>query len=157
MKLWGKVMSGSLLLLAAVFTGVGLAVPEARDASLGAAVVCAAVALMGVPLVVRAFMSFTGDEDVLEHGLPEQATIMTIQPTGWRYNRQYPIVRFGLRMQADGVAVTIKQAVRPDVLSQLTPDAIVKVRVAASDRRRVVIDWREPASIPPPPAPVPGA
>ena len=142
MRLWGKVMSGSLLVFAVVFAGVGLAVPEAREACLVAAAGCIAAALLGVPLVVRAFMSFTGDENVLEHGLPETATIMTIQPTGWRYNRQYPIVRFGLRMQTDGVAVTIQQAVRPDVLSQLAPGTIVNVRVDTSDRRRIVIDWR---------------
>ena len=142
MRLWGKVMSGSLLVFAAVFAGVGFFVPEARAACFGAAAICAAAALLGVPLVVRAFMSFTGDEDVLEHGLPETATIMTIEPTGWRYNRRYPIVRFGLRMQTDGVTVAIKQAVRPDVLRQLAPGAIVNVRVASSDRERVVIDWR---------------
>jgi hypothetical protein len=39
--------------------------------------------------------------------------------------------------------LTIKQAVRPDVLGRLAPGAIVNVRVASSDRRRVVIDWRE--------------
>jgi hypothetical protein len=143
MRLWGKVMRGSLLAFAAVFVGVGLFVPEARGVGLAGAAVCAAAALIGVPLVVRAFMSITGDEDVLEHGLPETATIMTIEPTGWRYNRYHPIVRFGVRMQSDGVAVTIKQAVRPDVLRRLAPGAIVNVRVASSDRRRVVIDWRD--------------
>jgi hypothetical protein len=143
MRLWGKVMSGSLLVFAAVFAGVGFVVPEARAACFGAAAVCAAAALLGVPLVVRAFMSITGDEDVLEHGLPETATIMRIEPTGWRYNRRYPIVRVGLRMQSDGAAVTIKQAVRPDVLPRLVPGAILNVRVASSDRRRVVIDWRD--------------
>lgn len=146
MRLWGKVMSGSLLVFAAVFAGVGLAVPEARGPCLAAAAGCIAVALLGVPLVVRTFMSFTGDEHVLEHGLPETATIMTIQPTGWRYNRYYPIVRFGLRTQSDGVAVTIKQAVRPDVLGRLAPGTIINVRVDSSDRRRVVIDWREQVS-----------
>jgi hypothetical protein len=108
-----------------------------------AAAICAAAALLGVPLIVRAFMSFTGDEEVLEHGLKETATITTIEPTGWRYNRQYPIVRFGLRLQTDGVTVAIKQAVRPDVLRQLAPGGIVNVRVASSDRERIVIDWRE--------------
>lgn len=141
-RLWGKIVSGALLVFAAVFAGVGLYVPEARAACLAAAAICTAVALLGVPLVVRAFMSFTGDEDVLKHGLPETATITTIEPTGWRYNRYYPIVRFGVRMQS-GAAVTIKQAVRPDVLARLAPGAILNVRVAASDRRRVVIDWRE--------------
>jgi hypothetical protein len=143
MKLWGKAMSGSLLVLAAVFLGVAFFMPEARGASLGAAAVCVAAALLGVPLVARAFMSITGDEDVLDHGLPETATMMTIEPTVWRYNRRYPIVRFGVRMQSDGAAVTIKQAVRPDVLRRLAPGTIINVRVAASDRRRVVIDWRE--------------
>lgn len=153
MNLWGKVVSGALLVFAVVFAGIGLYVPEARAASLGAAAICAAVALLGVPLVVRAFMSFTGDEDVLAHGLPETATLTTIDPTGWRYNRYYPIVRFGLRVQTDGAAVTIKQAVRPNVLARLAPGAILNVRVAASDRRRIVIDWRELASIPPSIAP----
>lgn len=143
MRLWGRVMSGSLLMFAAVFAGVGLFVPASRQASLGAAALCAAAALLGVPLVVRAFMSITGDEDVLEHGLPETATIVTIEPTRWRYNRYYPVVRVGLRMRTDGAAVTITQAVRPDVLGRLAPGAIVHVRVASSDRRRVVIDWRE--------------
>ena len=53
MRLWGKVMSGSLLLFAAVFAGVGLVVPEARAACFGAAAVCAAAALLGVPLGCR--------------------------------------------------------------------------------------------------------
>ena len=147
MRLWGKVMSGSLLVFAAVFAGVGFVVPEARAACFGAAAICAVAALLGVPLVVRAFMSITGDEDVLEHGLPETATLMSIEPTGWRYNRHYPIVRVSLRMQTDGVAVTIKQAVRPDVLPRLVPGAILNVRVAPSDRRRVVIDWRDSVAI----------
>ena len=136
-------MSGSLLLFAAVFAGAGLYVPEARGVSLPAWVVCAAAALLVVPLVMRTFMSFTGDEDVLEDGRPETATIITIEPTGWRYNRFYPIVRFGVRLQTDGVAVTIKQSVHPDVLGRLAPVAIVNVRVASSDCRRVVIDWRD--------------
>ena len=143
MRLWGKVMSGSLLVFAAVFAGVGLLVPEVRAACLGAAAVSAAAALLGVPLVVRAFMLIPGDEELLEHGLRETATIMTIEPTGWRYNREHPIVRVGVRMQTDGVAVTIKQAFHPDVLRRLAPGATVNVRVASSDRRRVVIDWRE--------------
>ena len=151
MRLWGKLISGSLLVFAAVFVGVGLFEPKARGASLGAAALCVAAALLGVPLVVRAFMSITGDEDLLKHGLPETAIIMTIESTGWRYNRYYPIVRFAVRMQADGATVTIKQAVRPDVLRGLAPGGIVNVRVAGSDRRRVVIDWRdwiqEPAAI----------
>ena len=143
MRLWGKAMSGALLVFAAVFLAVGLFMPEARAASLVAAAVRRAAALLGVPLIVRAFESITGDEDVLEHGLPETATLMTIEPTRWRYNRRYPIVRFGVRMRTDGAAVTIKQTVRPDVLRRLAPGAVVNVRVAASDRRRVVIDWRE--------------
>ena len=143
MRLWGRVVSGSLLVFAAVFAVAGLFVMQARTACLVAAAVSAAAALLGVPLVVRTFMSIAGDEDVLEHGLRETATIITLEPTGWRYNRYYPIVRFVVRMQADEIAVTIRQGVRPDVLGKLSPGAIVNVRVASSDRRRVVIDWRD--------------
>lgn len=143
MKLWGQVMSGSLLVIATVFAGIGLLVPEARGACLGAAAICAAVALVGVPLIVRAFTSITGDEDVLENGLQETATILAIEPTGWRYNRSYPIVRVRLRMHTDGVVVTIKQAIAPDALRRLASGSIVNVRVAPSDRRRIVIDSRE--------------
>ena len=146
MRLWGRVVSGSLLVIAAIFAIVGTTVPEAREALLAGAVISVAVALLGVPWVVRLFMSITGDEGVLEDGLQGYATITKLQPTGWRYNRYYPVVRFGLSVEISGSAypVEIRQTVAPDVLSRLALGTRVAVRVDSSERSKVVIDWRRP-------------
>lgn len=139
-------MSGSLLVIAAVFAIAGAAVPEARAALLAGAAIVVAVALVGVPWIVRLFMSITGDEGVLENGLQRYATITKLQPTGWRYNRYYPVVRFGLSVEISGSAypVEIRQTVAPDVLERLALGTVVGVRVDPSERSRVVIDWRQP-------------
>jgi len=139
-------VSGSLLVMGAVFAIAGAAAPEARAALLGAAAISVAVALVGVPWIVRLFMSITGDEGVLENGLQGYATITKLQPTGWRYNRYYPVVRFGLSVELSGSAypVEIRQTVAPDVLERLALGTVVGVRVDPSERSRVVIDWRRP-------------
>jgi hypothetical protein len=101
---------------------------------------------VGVPWIVRLFMSITGDEGVFENGLQGYATITKLQPTGWRYNRYYPVVRFGLSVELSGTAypVEIRQTVAPDVLERLTLGTVVGVRVDPSERSSVVIDWRRP-------------
>ena len=87
----------------------------------------------------------TGDEEVLETGTSGAATITSVQSTRWRYNRTYPVVRFGLRVEASGVyPVEIKQAVDPETLARLVPGMVVSVRADRLDRKKVVIDWREP-------------
>lgn len=145
MTLWGKVARGMLLVCAAFFTVLAVVAPEMRREAIVAVVVTVAAALLGVPALVRLFSSFTGDEAVLASGTPGSATITSLKETGWRYNRRYPIVRFGLNVEAAGVyAVEIKQAVDPDLLAQLAPGAVVAVRVDPLDRKRVVIDWRQP-------------
>ncbi|MBI2903419.1 MAG: hypothetical protein HYY12_07520 [Candidatus Methylomirabilis oxyfera] len=146
MRLWGRVVSGSLLVIGAVFATASAAAPEARAALLAAAAISVGVALMGVPWIVRLFMSITGDEGVLENGLQRYATITKLQPTAWRYNRYYPVVRFGLSVELSGSAypVEIRQTVAPDVLERLALGTVVGVRVDPSERSRVVIDWRQP-------------
>ena len=145
MKLWGKVVSGMMLVMAAVFAVVAVIVPEARSASITAVILLLAAALFGVPALVRFFMSFTGDEEVLENGTGGSATITSLKPTRWRYNRYYPIVRFGLSVNCGAVyPVEIRQAVDPDLLVQLAPGVVVSVRVDQLNRKRVIIDWREP-------------
>lgn len=68
-----------------------------------------------------------------------------MQPTRWRYNRTYPVVRFGLRVEAPDVyPVEIKAAVDPAMLARLVPGMVVSVRADRQDRKKVVIDWREP-------------
>jgi len=70
----------------------------------------------------------------------------SLKPTGWRYNRQYPIVKFNLNVEAGGAAypVEVKQAVDPEALQRLAPGVVVAVRVDRENHKKVVIDWREP-------------
>ena len=146
MRLWGKVVSAAFFAIAAVFVVVGVKVPEARMAALAGGAIAVAVGLFAVPLIVRLFMSFTGDEQLLESGTPGFATITMLQPTGWRYNRVYPVVKFGLSVEFSGIAypAKTKQTVAPDVLARLAPGAVVGVRVDPTDNNRVVIDWSQP-------------
>ena len=146
MRLWGKVVRVMLLVMAAVFAVVAIVMPEARREAFGAVILLIVVALFGVPVVLRFFMSFTGDEEVLANGVAGAATITSLEPTGWRYNRYYPIVRFGLSVEASGAAypVELKQAVDPELLDRLAPGVIVAVRVDRENHKKVVIDWREP-------------
>jgi hypothetical protein len=145
MRLWGKVVSGMMLVMAAVFAAVAFFVPESRRESLAAAVILTVVALFGIPALMKVFSSFTGDEEILTNGVVGSATIISLEPTGWRYNRQYPIVKFNLNVEAGGAAypVGIKQAVDPELLQRLAPGVVVAVRVHREDHKKVVIDWRE--------------
>lgn len=146
MKLWGKVVSAFLLAMAAMFAGVAVVVPDQREVSASTAVLLATGGLFGVPTLVRLFMSFTGDEDVLRNGVSATATILSLAPTGWRYNRYYPIVRFKLSVEHGGMIYTveIKQAIEPELFEQLAPGVVMGVRVDQSDRKKVVIDTRQP-------------
>ena len=145
MRLWGKVVSGMMLFIAAVFVVVSIFVPEARWASVVIVIILIVLARLGVPALVRLFSSFTGDEEILANGIVGSATIASLKPTGWRYNRYYPIVRFGLSVEAGGAAypVEIKQAVDPELLQRLDPGVVVGVRVDRYNHKKVVIDWRE--------------
>jgi len=146
MRLWGKVVSTFLVVMAAFFVLVAVILPDKRPVTLGTAALLMAAAMFGVPALVRLFMSFTGDEDVLMNGTPASATIVTLTPTGWRYNRHYPIVRFGLNVESGNgtYSVEIKQAVEPELFNRLAPGVVVGVRVDRSDRNKVVIDTRQP-------------
>ena len=146
MKLWGRVMSGFMLVMAAVFAVVTFLVPaDVRLVMATTAILLMAAGLFGVPALVKFFASFTGDEETLANGAPAYATITAVAPTGWRYNRYYPIVKFRLNVELDGAAypVEIKQAINPDLCSTLAPGCSVRVRVDRSDRSKVVIDTRE--------------
>jgi len=149
-RLWGKVVSGSLLLFAAVFLIVAIAVREARATAFAAAAISIAVGLFGVPLVVRAFSSFTGDEALLASGRLARARITRLEPTRWRYNRSDPIVRFALEVELSEAvyATEVRQVVDPGRLAELAPGARVAVRVDPQNQNRVVIDWREPSRPP---------
>ena len=146
MKLWGKVVAGTMLAMGAVFALVAVVMPEVRQATGASAVLLVAAGLFGVPALVRFVTSFTGDEEVLESGVVGSATITSLRPTGWRYNRYYPIVKFDLSVEAGGAAypVEIKQIVDPELVERLAAGTVLGVRVGRSDYKKVVIDWRAP-------------
>jgi len=146
MKLWGKIVRAVSLVMAAVFAVVAVVAPDDRWPAFLAALVAVAVALYGVPALVRLFSAFTGDEEVLSSGIPGSATITSLAPTGWRFNRYYPIVRFSLTIEASGAAcpVELKQVVDPELLDRLAPGVVVAVRVDRENHKKVVIDWRAP-------------
>lgn len=148
MKLWGKVVSGMMLFMAAIFAAVAIFVPEARRESAIAAVILITAALLGIPALLRLFMSLTGDEAIIANGVLGSATITSLKPTAWRYNRQYPITRFHLKVEAGGASypVEIKQAVDPELLQRLVPGMVVKVRVHRENHKKVVIDLAESAT-----------
>lgn len=64
MRLWGQVVSGSLLTIAAVFAVAGFVVPDARNPSLGAAAIAVAVVLFGVPMLVDVEEDGVSDDPV---------------------------------------------------------------------------------------------
>ena len=146
MRLWGQVASGILYLFGAIFLIVAVVVPEARPESIAVAVISIAVALFGIPALVRLLSSFTGDEEILTNGVAGSATITSLKPTGWRYNRYYPIVNFRLSVEAGGASypVEVKQSVDPELLQRLAPGAVVGIRVDRENHEKVVIDPREP-------------
>ena len=81
-------------------------------------------------------------------GRQGRARITRLEPTGWRYNRSYPVVRFALEVElAEGVyAAEVRQAVDPARLAELAPGSFVAVRVDEKNPARVVIDWRPPGA-----------
>ena len=59
MKLWGEVVRAVSLVMAAVFAVVAVVAPDDRWPAFLAALVAVAVALYGVPALVRLFSAFT--------------------------------------------------------------------------------------------------
>jgi hypothetical protein len=145
MRLWGRVVSGMMFFIAAIFAVVAIFVPEARREAAVIAVILITAALFAIPAIVRFFMSVTGDEAVLADGVLGSAIITSLTPSAWRYNRRFPIVRFQLNVEAGGASypVEIKQAVDPELLERLSPGMVVRVRVHRENHKNVVIDLAE--------------
>jgi hypothetical protein len=154
LRLWGKVVSGAMFLIAAVFTAIAIVQPEERAKFATVAVLLTAAALFGVPVLVRFFSSVLGDEEILTNGVAGSATIVSVNPTVWNYNRQYTIVKFKLNVEAGGAAYPVEhiQAVEPEVLERLSPGVVVAVRVHRENHKKVAIDWRAPGRPPADPA-----
>jgi hypothetical protein len=145
MRLWGKIVSGGMFVMAAVLVIVAAMMPEERWKFATAAVALTVAAIYGVPVIVRLFMSLSGDEEVLETGIVGSATVASLKETWLRFN-DCPVVQFSLSVEAGGAAypVEVKQAVDPELLEQLSTGSVVAVRVDRENHKKVVIDWQEP-------------
>ncbi|MGH7770066.1 MAG: hypothetical protein ACREQP_21660 [Candidatus Binatia bacterium] len=148
MRLWGKVARGMAFFIAAICALAAIFLPGSRLEALTAAVILVALALFGIPALLRLFSSFTGDEEVLESGIAGSATIASLKETWLRFN-DCPVVQFSLSVEAGGAAypVDIKQAVEPELLERLSPGSVVAVRVDRENHKKVVIDWQEPTRV----------
>jgi hypothetical protein len=148
LRLWGKLVSAIFLIAASVFVVVGVLVPPARIAVMLAAAISLFVALVGAPWLVRVFSTFTGDEAVLQGGVPATAAISKLQPTRWSFGRYSPIVRFELMVNPPKgrEVIEILQAVEPKLLARLKPGVVVAIRLDPANSSRAAIDWREPVA-----------
>ena len=105
MRLWGKVSRGMTYLIGAIFLIVAVVVPEARREIIAVAGISIAVALFGIPALVRLLSSITGDEEILTNRVAGSATITSLKPTGSSYTRYSPIVNFRLSVEAGGASI----------------------------------------------------
>lgn len=79
---------------------------------------------------------------LIENGLPAEATILEIRPTGSTYNDQ-PQVRIRLEVRPEGgaaYAAETEMIINPVYLPQFQPGKIVRVRYDADDPSKVAIE-----------------
>jgi len=85
-----------------------------------------------------------GDAKVLDAGVPGQAMVMSLEPTGTVINDMYYVCNIGLRVQLPAQApfdVLIKQSVPLHAMSRVDPGRTVAVKVDPVDRTKAAIDW----------------
>lgn len=146
MKLWGRVVSGTLLATAALFAGVAVADPKARTLLVGVAALLILAALFGVPALVRGFVSFTGDEGVLRDGAVAWATIVSLRPAGGGTTAtiRSSVSGFEWSWMVSCIPLRSSRRSSPTCVGDWPPGGAVGVRVDRSDRRRVMVDTRGP-------------
>lgn len=85
-----------------------------------------------------------GDSKVLDAGVPGQAVVMSLEPTGTVINDMYYVCNIGLRVQLPAQApydVMIKQSVPLHAMGRVDPGRTVAVKVDPVDRTKAAIDW----------------
>ena len=104
-------------------------------------------ALFSIVLIVVVFKyvsSMMGDSKVLDAGVPGQAVVMSLEPTGTVINDMYYVCNVGLRVSLPAQAtydVMIKQSVPLHAMGRVDPGRTVGVKVDPADRTKVAIDW----------------
>lgn len=110
-------------------------------------IIIAVSAIFSIVLIVVVFKyasNMMGDAKVLDAGIPGQAVVMSLQPTGTVINDMYYVCNIGLRVQLPAQApydVMIKQSVPLHAMGRVDPGKTVAVKVDPVDRTKVAIDW----------------
>lgn len=110
-----------------------------------AIIIASAVFSIVLFLVVWKYASnMMGDSKVLDAGVPGQAVVMSLEPTGTVINDLYYVCNIGLRVQLPAQApydVMIKQSVPIHAMGRVDPGRTVAVKVDPVDRTKAAIDW----------------
>ena len=107
-------------------------------------IVSALFSIVLIVVVVKYASTMMGDSKVLDSGVPGQAVVMSLEPTGTVINDMYYVCNIGLRVSLPAQAaydVIIKQSVPLHAMSRVDPGRSVGVKVDPVDRTKVAIDW----------------
>ena len=106
--------------------------------------VSALFSIVLIVVVLKYASTMMGDSKVLDAGVPGQAVVMSLEPTGTVINDLYYVCNVGLRVTLPAQAtydVMIKQSVPLHAMSRVDPGRTVGVKVDPVDRTKVAIDW----------------
>jgi hypothetical protein len=115
-------------------------------------------AVFSIVLIIVVFKyasSMMGDSKVLDSGVPGQAVVMSLEPTGTVINDMYYVCNIGLRVQLPAQApfdVIVKQSVPLHAMARVDPGRTVAVKVDPVDRTKVAIDFNTVVTGPAPAA-----
>jgi hypothetical protein len=110
-------------------------------------IIIIASSIFSIVIIVVVFKyasNMMGDSKVLDAGIPGQAVVMSLEPTGTVINDMYYVCNIGLRVQLPAQApfdVLIKQSVPIYSMGRVDPGKTVAVKVDPVDRTKAVIDW----------------
>jgi hypothetical protein len=122
-------------------------------------VIIAVSVVFSIVLIVVVFKyasNMMGDSKVLDAGVPGQAVVMSLEPTGTVINDLYYVCNVGLRVTVPAQPtydVMITQSVPLHAMARVDPGRSVGVKVDPVDRTKVVIDWNMAAVAPAGPSP----
>lgn len=102
-----------------------------------------------IVVVMKYASSMMGDKKVLESGVPGQAVVMSLEPTGTVINDMYYVCNIGLRVQLPAQAaydVMVTQSVPLHAMARVDPGRTVAVKADPVDRTKVAIDFNTAVS-----------
>jgi hypothetical protein len=125
-----------------------VSVPPPRDAKTNAIIVAAVGVMLALGLALPLFIFFYPEyqrEQLIQNGLPAQAEILDIEPTGSTYNDQ-PQARIRLLVTpetGESFEAETTMIINPIYAPQFQPGKRVKVRYDGADKTKVAIEETE--------------